>query len=147
MKHIIHGSKAYHNRREVAYRTRFANPDNPEQTIIFAIYERDRISKKIPAPPHFHVCIDRDATTISTIACLRLDCAEYYDHGYKRNTELSQNLLNEIDSQLRKKLDPKYFGYNNTEFDRLVRAWNAENPDNEIANNHHQPDYTKTRRL
>lgn len=127
-------------RREMITIGNFTQPDT-EKEIKLVIYEKDRISKKLEAPPHFHVLYNN-----KTIACLRLDCAEYYDHGYKRDTELTQSVLNMIDMELRKSLNPTHFGNWSTIFDMAVGIWIHSNGKAYISNTLKQPDYTTVRR-
>ena len=99
------------------------------------------ISKDKAPIPHFHV-MNEDLT--KTYACLRIESAEYFDHGFKRDCVLDDNMLELIDNSLR---DVPYDIYPTlTRFNIMVKIWNMSDNKVKLPFDMSQPDYTKTMR-
>ena len=108
---------------------KFDYPLGSDNHYVLKIYGRDS-RRDIP---HFHVELNG-----KTIACLKIEKAEYFDHGYTRYNVLSDDLLQEIDRQLDIEY---YYSFNATGYEKIVANWNIEE-DQYIHPN--KPDYTKT---
>ena len=123
----------------------FQDPDNSEATILLVIFEDEHEC------PHFHVCRNNKH---NTIACLRLDSNEYYDHRKSRTAELSKNILEKIDNVFNG--DSPIWSKEQNLYSYTIKVWNDLNAwdvDKEkwinelVLNNMEQPKYINTRRI
>lgn len=90
--------------------------------------------------PHFHIL----NTKTREKCCVRIDCAEYFNHSDKYKLRLNshdkKDLNNWLDSEsnLFKRIGVSISVYRN-----IVLLWNQNNPQYEIDDDIEKPDYTK----
>ena len=103
---------------------------NPESRSEFELYVNTDDGGNIP---HMHVHIKDEHD-----ACIRYDCAEYFNHG-KNNNKVSSEVAKMIDTLLRRRSDEDDMTY----WQIAIMSWNINNSSRKLSKNMEQPDYTQ----
>lgn len=90
--------------------------------------------------PHFHIL----NTKTREKCCVRIDCAEYFNHNDKYKLRLNSHDKKDLDNWLNSCSDDfAVLDIHLTVFRNIVMLWNQNNPDNKIDIHIEKPDYTK----